>query len=44
APIPFPHAQPSHKTFRTNQTLAKLMKQNWPILHWINMCTDSRIR
>ncbi|CAM9194398.1 unnamed protein product [Discosporangium mesarthrocarpum] len=35
---------PSHKTFRTKQTLAKKMKQNRPIPHWIRMRTDNRIR
>nr|CAD1831902.1 unnamed protein product [Ananas comosus var. bracteatus] len=38
--IPFP----SHKTFRIKIKLAKKMRQNRPIPHWIRMRTDNTIR
>jgi ribosomal protein L39E len=37
-------AQPSHKTFRIKQKLAKKMHQNCPIPYWIRMRTDNTIR
>jgi large subunit ribosomal protein L39e len=37
-------AQPSHKTFRIKQKLAKKMRQNRPIPYWIRMRTDNTIR
>ncbi|URE02022.1 60S ribosomal protein [Musa troglodytarum] len=37
-------AQPSHKTFRIKKKLAKKMRQNRPIPHWIRMRTDNTIR
>ncbi|KQK19296.1 hypothetical protein BRADI_1g47501v3 [Brachypodium distachyon] len=36
--------QPSHKTFRIKQKLAKKMRQNRPIPYWIRMRTDNTIR
>jgi ribosomal protein L39E len=36
--------QPSHKTFRIKKKLAKKMRQNRPIPHWIRMRTDNTIR
>ncbi|PKI67236.1 hypothetical protein CRG98_012377 [Punica granatum] len=39
--LPFP---PSHKTFRIKKKLAKKMRQNRPIPHWIRMRTDNTIR
>jgi len=38
------HAQPSQKTFRTKQKLAKKLKQNRPIPNWIRYRTDNKIR
>ncbi|KAJ1453488.1 ribosomal protein L39e [Pelagophyceae sp. CCMP2097] len=35
---------PSHKSFRTKQTLAKKMNQNRPIPQWTRMRTDNTIR
>ncbi|KAK4777923.1 hypothetical protein SAY87_018110 [Trapa incisa] len=35
---------PSHKTFRIKKKLAKKMRQNRPIPHWIRMRTDNKIR
>ncbi|XP_057965283.1 large ribosomal subunit protein eL39-like [Malania oleifera] len=35
---------PSHKTFRIKKKLAKKMRQNWPIPHWIHMRTNNTIR
>ncbi|KAJ6746170.1 60S RIBOSOMAL PROTEIN L39-2 [Salix koriyanagi] len=35
---------PSHKTFRIKKKLAKKMRQNRPIPHWIRMRTDNTIR
>ncbi|CAM6036383.1 unnamed protein product [Sphagnum compactum] len=35
---------PSQKTFRIKKKLAKKMKQNRPIPHWIRMRTDNTIR
>ncbi|KAM3244673.1 hypothetical protein ACQJBY_056155 [Aegilops geniculata] len=37
-------AQPSHKTFRIKQKLAKKQRQNRPIPYWIRMRTDNTIR
>ncbi|KAL6012077.1 hypothetical protein ACLOJK_002552 [Asimina triloba] len=37
-------SQPSHKTFRIKKKLAKKMRQNRPIPHWIRMRTDNTIR
>eukprot|EP00258_Populus_trichocarpa_P043081 XP_024459100.1 uncharacterized protein LOC7479545 isoform X2 [Populus trichocarpa] len=34
---------PSHKTFRIKKKLAKKMRQNRPIPHWIRMRTDNTI-
>uniref|UniRef100_A0A4X1WBT5 60S ribosomal protein L39 n=2 Tax=Sus scrofa TaxID=9823 RepID=A0A4X1WBT5_PIG len=34
----------SHKTFRIKQFLAKMQKQNRPILQWIRMKTGNKIR
>ncbi|KAF5725857.1 hypothetical protein HS088_TW23G00587 [Tripterygium wilfordii] len=34
----------SHKTFRIKKKLAKKMRQNRPIPHWIRMRTDNTIR
>ncbi|PKI71341.1 hypothetical protein CRG98_008341 [Punica granatum] len=39
--LPFPL---SHKTFRIKKKLAKKMRQNRPIPHWIRMRTDNTIR
>jgi len=36
--------QPSHKTFIIKKKLAKKMRQNRPIPHWIRMRTDNTIR
>ncbi|KAA0050937.1 60S ribosomal protein L39, partial [Cucurbita argyrosperma subsp. argyrosperma] len=36
--------QPSHKTFRIKKKLAKKMRQNRPIPHWIRLRTDNTIR
>ncbi|URD92588.1 60S ribosomal protein [Musa troglodytarum] len=36
--------RPSHKTFRIKKKLAKKMRQNRPIPHWIRMRTDNTIR
>lgn len=36
--------QPSHKTFMIKKKLAKKMRQNRPIPHWIRMRTDNTIR
>ncbi|KAM0854920.1 hypothetical protein ACQ4PT_050101 [Festuca glaucescens] len=36
--------QPSHKTFRIKQKLAKKQRQNRPIPYWIRMRTDNTIR
>ncbi|KAG6532786.1 hypothetical protein ZIOFF_006639 [Zingiber officinale] len=35
---------PSHKTFKIKQKLAKKMRQNRPIPHWIRLRTDNTIR
>ncbi|KAG6585491.1 60S ribosomal protein L39, partial [Cucurbita argyrosperma subsp. argyrosperma] len=35
---------PSHKTFRIKKKLAKKMRQNRPIPHWIRLRTDNTIR
>ncbi|PKU79943.1 60S ribosomal protein L39-like [Dendrobium catenatum] len=35
---------PSFKTFRIKKKLAKKMRQNRPILHWIRMRTNNIIR
>uniref|UniRef100_A0A453PWI0 60S ribosomal protein L39 n=1 Tax=Aegilops tauschii subsp. strangulata TaxID=200361 RepID=A0A453PWI0_AEGTS len=37
-------SQPSHKTFRIKQKLAKKQRQNRPIPYWIRMRTDNTIR
>ncbi|KAK1414008.1 hypothetical protein QVD17_29745 [Tagetes erecta] len=37
-------AMPSHKTFMIKKKLAKKMRQNRPIPHWIRMRTDNTIR
>ncbi|KAE8652209.1 hypothetical protein Csa_022247, partial [Cucumis sativus] len=34
---------PSHKTFRIKKKLAKKMRQNRPIPHWIRLRTDNTI-
>ncbi|XP_055696616.1 60S ribosomal protein L39 isoform X1 [Lutzomyia longipalpis] len=34
----------AHKTFRVKQKLAKKLKQNRPIPHWIRMRTGNTIR
>ncbi|GJS83325.1 reverse transcriptase domain-containing protein [Tanacetum coccineum] len=36
--------QPSHKSFMIKKKLAKKMRQNRPIPHWIRMRTDNTIR
>ena len=36
--------QPSQKTFRIKQKLAKKAKQNRPIPQWIRFRTDNKIR
>ncbi|THU60008.1 hypothetical protein C4D60_Mb07t08090 [Musa balbisiana] len=38
------NGEPSHKTFRIKKKLAKKMRQNRPIPHWIRMRTDNTIR
>ncbi|KAL8236949.1 hypothetical protein R6Q59_018030 [Mikania micrantha] len=38
------NAMPSHKTFMIKKKLAKKMRQNRPIPHWIRMRTDNTIR
>lgn len=38
------YVQPSHKTFMIKKKLAKKMRQNRPIPHWIRMRTDNTIR
>lgn len=38
------HKQPSHKTFIIKKKLAKKMRQNRPIPHWIRLRTDNKIR
>ncbi|KAJ9557987.1 hypothetical protein OSB04_012601 [Centaurea solstitialis] len=35
---------PSHKSFMIKKKLAKKMRQNRPIPHWIRMRTDNTIR
>uniref|UniRef100_A0A7I4AX55 60S ribosomal protein L39 n=1 Tax=Physcomitrium patens TaxID=3218 RepID=A0A7I4AX55_PHYPA len=35
---------PSQKTFRIKKKLAKKLRQNRPIPHWIRMRTDNTIR
>ncbi|KAJ9548385.1 hypothetical protein OSB04_020928 [Centaurea solstitialis] len=35
--------QPSHKSFMIKKKLAKKMRQNRPIPHWIRMRTDNTI-
>ncbi|CAH1449216.1 unnamed protein product [Lactuca virosa] len=37
-------AMPSHKSFMIKKKLAKKMRQNRPIPHWIRMRTDNTIR
>ncbi|PKI64675.1 hypothetical protein CRG98_014891 [Punica granatum] len=44
SPSPSSFVQPSHKTFRIKKKLAKKMRQNRPIPHWIRMRTDNTIR
>ncbi|PON37200.1 Ribosomal protein [Trema orientale] len=39
-----PAKMPSHKTFRIKKKLAKKMRQNRPIPHWIRLRTDNTIR
>ncbi|KAJ6995152.1 hypothetical protein NC653_017823 [Populus alba x Populus x berolinensis] len=41
---PISRVWPSHKTFRIKKKLAKKMRQNRPIPHWIRMRTDNTIR
>ncbi|KAG7024013.1 60S ribosomal protein L39-1, partial [Cucurbita argyrosperma subsp. argyrosperma] len=36
--------EPSHKTFIIKKKLAKKMRQNRPIPHWIRLRTDNTIR
>ncbi|CAN6979253.1 unnamed protein product [Brassica rapa subsp. trilocularis] len=36
--------QPSHKSFMIKKKLAKKMRQNKPIPHWIRLRTDNTIR
>ncbi|KAG5386684.1 hypothetical protein IGI04_038154, partial [Brassica rapa subsp. trilocularis] len=36
--------QPSHKSFMIKKKLAKKMRQNRPIPHWIRLRTDNTIR
>nr|DAD31486.1 TPA_asm: hypothetical protein HUJ06_010337 [Nelumbo nucifera] len=43
-PVASPSLEPSHKTFRIKKKLAKKMRQNRPIPHWIRMRTDNTIR
>lgn len=38
------YLQPSHKSFMIKKKLAKKMRQNRPIPHWIRMRTDNTIR
>ncbi|KVH88728.1 Ribosomal protein L39e [Cynara cardunculus var. scolymus] len=38
------NAMPSHKSFMIKKKLAKKMRQNRPIPHWIRMRTDNTIR
>ncbi|XP_039142279.1 60S ribosomal protein L39-2 [Dioscorea cayenensis subsp. rotundata] len=40
----FAAAMPSHKTFVIKKKLAKKMRQNRPIPHWIRLRTDNKIR
>ncbi|KAL9376179.1 hypothetical protein Peur_030299 [Populus x canadensis] len=42
--LPSKFITPSHKTFRIKKKLAKKMRQNRPIPHWIRMRTDNTIR
>ncbi|XP_019711312.1 large ribosomal subunit protein eL39-like [Elaeis guineensis] len=37
-------SEPSHKTFRIKKKLAKKMRQNRPIPHWIRRRTNNTIR
>nr|KAJ0190565.1 hypothetical protein LSAT_V11C800414190 [Lactuca sativa] len=37
------YLQPSHKSFMIKKKLAKKMRQNRPIPHWIRMRTDNTI-
>jgi large subunit ribosomal protein L39e len=41
---PFRHVQPSNKTFKVKQILAKKQRQNRPIPQWIRLRTDNTIR
>ncbi|KAJ7979643.1 60S ribosomal protein L39 [Quillaja saponaria] len=43
-PQPAALKMPSHKTFQIKKKLAKKMRQNRPIPHWIRMRTDNTIR
>ncbi|KAK2646733.1 hypothetical protein Ddye_021928 [Dipteronia dyeriana] len=43
-PSPPAVKMPSHKTFIIKKKLAKKMRQNRPIPHWIRMRTDNTIR
>ncbi|KAG7942640.1 hypothetical protein I3843_16G114100 [Carya illinoinensis] len=43
-PRPPAAKMPSHKTFMIKKKLAKKMRQNRPIPHWIRMRTDNTIR
>ncbi|KAF3786079.1 60S ribosomal protein L39-3 [Nymphaea thermarum] len=36
--------EPTHKTFKIKKKLAKKMRQNRPIPHWIRLRTDNTIR
>ncbi|KAF3795817.1 60S ribosomal protein L39-3 [Nymphaea thermarum] len=38
------YIKPTHKTFKIKKKLAKKMRQNRPIPHWIRMRTDNTIR
>ena len=40
----FLRSMPSHKSFRTKQTLGKKMRQNRPIPQWIRLRTGNKIR
>lgn len=40
----FDMMQPSHKSFMIKKKLAKKMRQNRPIPHWIRLRTDNTIR
>ncbi|CDY62505.1 BnaC04g56360D [Brassica napus] len=46
--VPEPRSQgfkmPSHKSFMIKKKLAKKMRQNRPIPHWIRLRTDNTIR